>query len=275
MNNILIPVDFSNNAEQALLFGLHLAEKEKTKAIVLHLVSPYSGLNEGVYQIYDFSDYIDEKRNSLKEYVARLISENNISQIEVEIICESGIAADEIVNYSIEKSCGLIIMSSRGSGNISKILLGSTSQAVLSLSKIPLMILPQEFQMDKLNDRVCFATDFHLKLNKKSIQLFEFYNFLRNSNIQFVHVHSEKDIVFREKHEELVSLLFGKLQTHIKYILSDRFEESIETYMQTSESGLLVMLPHQRNFLYYLFFNGHTMQVLKKLHFPVLILYEG
>lgn len=165
-------------------------------------------------------------------------------------------------------------MGSRGSGNISKILLGSTSQAVMSLSKIPLMIIPPGLKFESLNRKVCFATDFHLKFNKKSLQLFDLFNFLKKATIQFVNVHNEKHDVFREKHSELVALLFGKLNVKIKYIFSDQFEESIDAFMQASESGLLVMLPHQRNFLYYLFFSGHTLPVVKKLRYPVLILYE-
>ncbi|MBK9108428.1 MAG: universal stress protein [Saprospiraceae bacterium] len=275
MKNILLPIDFSKGAEISLLFGLQLAQKEKAKAIVLHIVSPYGGLTEGVFQIYDYAVYLDEKRKALQDYISKFRTKNNIQKVVVETICESGIAAEEIINYSIKNDSCLIVLGSRGTGNISKILLGSTSQSVMSMSKTPLMIIPQGFKFESFNKKVCFATDFHLKFNKKSLQLFDQFDFLNKATIEFVHVHSAKQEVFREKHAELVALLFGKLKIIIKYILSDQFEESIDAYMQASESGLLVMLPHQRNFLYYLFFSGHTLAVVKKLHYPVLILYEG
>lgn len=94
MKNILIPIDFSKGSEQALFFGLQLAQSENAKAIVLHIVSPYGGLDQGVYQIYDYAVYLDEKRKALQEFISKFKVKNNLRKTEVETICESGMAAE-------------------------------------------------------------------------------------------------------------------------------------------------------------------------------------
>lgn len=275
MKSILLPIDFSKNAEQALLFGLHLAKREKSRIVVLHVVSPYSGIESQASHLFDISLYLDERRKATEDYVKNIRLKNGIQRINLKLICAAGVTTELILKYAEELYCQLVIMGSRGTSNISKILLGSTSQSVLALSKIPLLLIPPGFKYEYLNKKVCFATDFHLKLNKYSMDLTKEFNFLKSSMVQFVHVHDESSQVFKEKHLELVSLVFGHLKSKIKYLCSPRFEESISSYMETSESSLLILLPHQHNFLYNLFFTGHTLPLVKKLKYPVLVLYEA
>ncbi|HEX5625448.1 MAG TPA: universal stress protein [Saprospiraceae bacterium] len=274
MKAVLIPIDFSKASDAALLFGLHLAKKEKATPFILHVVSPYAGLDNNIYQIFDYSEYLEERRLATEDYLFKFKQKNNLGKLSTQVICESGNVTELILNYSIEKQCGLIIMGALGSSNISKILLGSNTQSVLGLSKIPLMIIPLGYSFEDYNKKVCFATDFHFKLNHRSLELLEQFNFLKTAWIQFVHISDEKIPVYKEKHSELIALLFGKLKTKIKYIFSDNLSSSLETYMQASESSLLILLPHNHNFLYNLFFRGHTVSLIRKLKYPILVLYE-
>ncbi len=275
MKRILLPIDISKGSEYALEYGIQLSSMEHAELLILHAVSPMTGIESPTYQIYDFSEYLNERRIATEEYVYRIRTDMGLaSTVKMEIICEAGHPIELILKHASEAKCDLIIMGSRGAHNISKILLGSTSQAVFGLSKVPLMIIPPEYKVGTLIKEVCFATDFHFKLNKVSMKLMTAYHFLANSLMHFVNVHAPGDLLQEDKHRELVALLFGHIKTKIKYIQSDRFEESLDAYMQATESGLLVVLPHQHNFLYHIFFRGHTMRILKKLEYPVLILYE-
>ncbi|MFZ1423285.1 MAG: universal stress protein [Saprospiraceae bacterium] len=274
MRSILLPIDFSKNSESSLLFGLNLSKKEKLKAIILHVVSPYSGLDNNIYQIFDYSIYLEERKKATEDYLFKFKQKNNLSKLATEVICESGTVADSILKISKEQAAELVVMGAIGSGNISRIVVGSNTQFVLGLSKIPLLIIPQGFKYEDYNRKICFATDFHLKLNKASLAIFESFSFIKSATVQFVHISDEKYPIFKEKHTELVALLFGKLKTRIKYIFSKNLTDSLEAFMQASESSLLVLLPHSHNFLYYLFFRGHTISVVKKLKYPVLVLYD-
>jgi len=272
---MLIPIDFSPAAEDALRFGLQLSVRERAEVIILHVVSPYEGGLQRFGPVYDFGVYLAEKKQALGEYVHRFMADHGIRKRSLQVLCDSGAPAQIIIQQAAAIGSQLIIMGSRGSGNISKILLGSTSQQVLAQSNIPMMLIPPGFGFADFNDRICFATDFHLKLNRVSMHLFRQYNFLRKGLLEFVHVHEGKQEIEEEKHAALVDLLFGGLKTKRKYICSGAFEQSVETYVRSSGARLLILLPHQRNFLYYLFFRGHTLPLVKHLSHPVLILYEA
>lgn len=274
MKHILVPIDFSKSSENALIFALSMARKEKAKVTVLHIVSPFGGLEEGVLQVYDFSVYLEEKRKSMVGYMDRIQTKYGFRRIKVDLRCESGQSAEGILHFADSIQVDLIIMGSRGGSNISKILLGSTSQAIVSLAKIPVLIIPPDFRMEDYQAKICFATDYHLKLNKAARNLFDQYDFLAKAQIIFVHVHNAQTPVYREKHAALVDLIFPKIKSKLKYIESDQFEESIDNYMRSSESGMLILLPHEHYFLFHLFFRGHTLPIVKKLRYPILILHE-
>lgn len=271
---ILIPIDFSKSAEVALEYGLKLAKNEKSEVSILHVVSPFGGLNEGVLQIYDFEVYVEEKSKALSVYVDKILKRLNIRKIALSTFCETGQPAETIFNFGMKHNVDLMIMGSRGGSNISKIILGSTSQELISMTRIPILLIPPDLAFEDMKSRVCFATDFHLKLNKKAIRLFEQFAFINKATVRFVHVYPPGEAVFKEKHEAIADLVFPRLKKQVKYIESVQFEASIDTYMINSESNLLILLPHEHSVLYYLFFRGHTLPIVKKLRYPVLILHE-
>ncbi len=273
MKRILLPVDLSKGSELAVRYGLQLAAGEGAELIVLNVVSPLAEI-ERQSSMSGISSYLQERTGDMHEYVYPLQSLLSAGAVQVNYICKAGHPIEIILEVAHEEKCDLIIMGSRGANNFSKFVLGSTSQGVFGLSKIPLMIVPSDYSKDKLNDKVCFATDFHFHLNAQSMRLMTTYNFLAGSLLHFVHVHSPTDFIEEDKHRELVALVFGPVKSKIKYIQSDIFEDSLDTYMKATGSGLLIMLPHPHSLLYQLFFRGHTLGVLKKLNYPVLVLYE-
>lgn len=61
---------------------------------------------------------------------------------ETEIVLSRGSAVHETLRYAEEKSVSLIVMGTRGRGNLKDALLGSVSQNVVRLSKNPMLLVP-------------------------------------------------------------------------------------------------------------------------------------
>lgn len=59
----------------------------------------------------------------------------------VESVVRRGSPADEIVRYAEEKGTGLIVMGSRGWGEMHAVLLGSVSERVLHSAPCPVLIV--------------------------------------------------------------------------------------------------------------------------------------
>ena len=124
---ILCPVDFSPASERALV---HAAERHAHDAelIVLHVGSPDAG-DPGLLlkeQLHHFSRYSD----MLSAY-----------RCNVRFSVEYGSPADIIIDQAGRHDAELIVLASHGSNNISRLLVGSTTEAVMRRAGCPVLVL--------------------------------------------------------------------------------------------------------------------------------------
>src|ERR1700757_4883997 len=112
MKTILVPIDFSKNAETALFYAITLANKTQAKIILL-----YS------FHINFTSGYVPENRieediresaahwNTALKKLYNTISHH--SKIHVECISTQNMAVDAILGTAKEKNVDLILMGTR------------------------------------------------------------------------------------------------------------------------------------------------------------------
>lgn len=124
---ILCPVDFSPSSDQALL---HVAERYAHDAvlIVLHVGNQNAGdrgvlLKEHLHHFSRFSDLLSAYRCNLR------------------FAMEYGLPAEVIVEYARKQAVDLIVLGSHGESNISRLLVGSTAEAVMRQAPCQVLVL--------------------------------------------------------------------------------------------------------------------------------------
>jgi len=125
--NILCPVDFSPSSEKALL---HVAERHApdTELIILHVGSPDTGDRGGLLKehLHHFSRYSD----MLSAY-----------HCNVRFTVEYGSPAEVIIEQAKRHGTELIVLGSHGANNISRLLVGSTTEAVMRKAGCQVLVL--------------------------------------------------------------------------------------------------------------------------------------
>jgi len=136
-DKILVAVDHSEMSDRAVLAAKDLAVLSKGEVWVLHLREREMGAKTGVLRI-------DETTEDADAQVAA----------SVEVLTEAGVkahgevrntifgyAAREIVNDASEVDADVIVMGSRGRGDLAGLLLGSTAHKVIHLSDRPVLVV--------------------------------------------------------------------------------------------------------------------------------------
>jgi nucleotide-binding universal stress UspA family protein len=129
---ILLPLDGSKTAEQALFWALQYAKPSKAQVIllqVLHKEYPLEGL--------PFRAGSGEARR----YLQGIEREFNYAGIPTKIILCSEPVSRTIVETARRQGCDLIIMTSRGASKVVRWLMGGVAQQVMRLSPIPVFIV--------------------------------------------------------------------------------------------------------------------------------------
>jgi len=136
-DRILVAVDHSEMSDRAVLAARDLAVLSKGEVWVLHLREREMGFKTGVLT----DDETTEQANAQVAASVEVLAQAGVKahgQVRNTIF---GRAAREIVDDAIEVGADVIVMGSRGRGDIAGLLLGSTAHKVIHLSDRPVLVV--------------------------------------------------------------------------------------------------------------------------------------
>ena len=141
--NILIAIDGSPLADRALDTGLALAQALKASVTLVTVSEGLSAL-EITALVRINADEAAEQYEALAEKVAREVlmnAKDKAAPVPAQaVLVKNRPAAVGIVETATVQSCDLIVMASHGRRGLRKMILGSVTNEVLAMSKIPVLV---------------------------------------------------------------------------------------------------------------------------------------
>lgn len=135
--NILIPTDGSERAEQAVSQGIEMAAAFDAEVHALYVIE-----NKATYILT--VGLSDEDMEEYREYGEEVVSEvaNRAADrgLEAKGVIKTGRISEEIVEYAEDNDIDHIVMGKQGRGAIGKYV-GSTAEKVLRMSDIPVTVI--------------------------------------------------------------------------------------------------------------------------------------
>lgn len=137
--HILVPIDFSASADQALDFAMALARKLPARLTLLHVIHiiPLGITDGGASLPLAYIETLEaDVRTSLETYRKRVTE----AGIEAEVMSVHGIPFQSIIDVARDKQVDMIIMGTHGRTGLKHILLGSVAEKVVRLAPCPVLI---------------------------------------------------------------------------------------------------------------------------------------
>jgi nucleotide-binding universal stress UspA family protein len=131
---ILVAVDGSQFAGNAITYALKLAGEFKSEVFVVHVHERELG-RAGAFPL----ESLQEAEKVVADTVKRFADAGVPTQGEVQHALV-GHAAKHIVDTAVERRSDLIVMGSRGLSDIAGLLLGSVTHKVLQLAQVPVFV---------------------------------------------------------------------------------------------------------------------------------------
>ena len=136
-DRILVAVDHSEISDRAVLAARDLAVLSKGEVWVLHLREREIGAKTGVL----VPDETTDEANAQVAASFEVLTQAGVKAHGEVRNTIFGYAAREIVNDAIQVDADVIVMGSRGRGDIAGLLLGSTAHKVIHLSDRPVLVV--------------------------------------------------------------------------------------------------------------------------------------
>jgi nucleotide-binding universal stress UspA family protein len=137
---ILLAIDGSAHAEKALKYARDLALRDGAQVIVVHAFQPLPSYHVSPGETW--GDKIVARHITVGRELADEAGQK-LQAAGIDVIVEvlEGPAADAILRVADTRQPDLIVMGSRGHGELASLLLGSVSHRVLAHTQVPVLIV--------------------------------------------------------------------------------------------------------------------------------------
>ena len=132
---ILLPIDFSERANQAVRFAVPVAERFNSEIVLLHVLPPYREFG-AIEMASAMTEILANRRKDAEQRIAGFLREE-LAAHRVRRLLLDGDPAREIVDCARREEAGLIVMPTHGYGPFRRMLLGSVTAKVLHDADCP------------------------------------------------------------------------------------------------------------------------------------------
>jgi nucleotide-binding universal stress UspA family protein len=133
---ILVPIDFSEHSEAAVRYAEDLAGRYRAGLQLLHVVEvptyPY-------FYVPPEEEYIESRKKRAHEALEELAATTVEEKVDYSTHVVDGRAGSEIVEFSAGSESDLIVISTHGLSGLDRLLMGSTTEEVVSRAQIPVL----------------------------------------------------------------------------------------------------------------------------------------
>lgn len=276
MHTILVPYDFSEQAENAFQFAQQLATKTMGKLKLVHIVETpttqsFSTMGEmnldsaQLNQVY-MIELVEKRKKQLQEIEE--LHQNKPYTFKTRLAFGNPYAG--ISSEIADRKADLVVMGSKGSSGLEELLIGSNTEKVVRHAKCPVITVKQPVNVDEIK-KIIFASDFS-EVNHEVIQHIKSLQELLEAELSLVKINTpnffETTKDSRQKIEEFV-VKNGLNNTQAVIYNSTSEEEGIIEYAEEINADMIAMATHGRTGFMHLLSGSIAEDVVNHAKRPV------
>ena len=273
MKRILVPTDFSEEADNALAAACSLAEKSESEILLLHVIDdPHLNLIKVTGETHGDpmeKVFVMKLIEKTKEKLGAIISDDKYKNISLSYKLEVGNPYTAISEAIVTNDSSLVVMGTKGATGLRELLVGSVADKVVRYSKCPVITVKKCRDLSKVKN-IVFATD--LKDDQASIiedlkKLQEFYG-------AKLHIVKAYDSIWlkNEEVEQRINEFAAKvgLKDYTVTVVEESDEAyAILKYAREVEADMIAMGTHNRSGLLHLLVGQISKDVVNHAHRPI------
>jgi len=275
MKTIIIPTDFSPTATNAMHYGIDMAKSIQASIILLHVYQvpvSYTDTPIVLVSVEELKKEAEQKLEKLHKEVEHLTS----GSIKIYTETRLGNIADEIENLCKKVKPFAVVMGSKGSTGIEKILFGSTTLTAIRHLTWPVICVPPGKTFGNGIKKIGFACDFRNIVEitpADAIKTFvkEFGAELHVLNVDY---HNKQFKPETPEQSALLHTMLEEVKPIYDFIEHKDIEDGLNEFAEKNNLDLLITIPKKHKLLDGLFKPSSTKQLVVQSHIHVMCIHE-
>lgn len=277
MKKILVPIDFSENCENALVYALEMAKLYKAELVLLHTfelpisesqITPinYAEIYEAIEQSNSdqFKDEMPRFEEIAKSHAAGHITMSHIMK-PGELIYN----IKEVVKH---ENIDFVVMGTNGASGWFESLIGTNTSSVISEIEVPVLSISHDTKFHKM-ETIGFRTRYK---EDEIYALNEVMDLAKRigAKVKCLYVKTPDSGFKGERIEYWESIFENEKNLDFFAIPSDNVETAIEDFIVNQSIDLMAMVEHRKNFFARLFTTSNTEKMSLHSKTPILALHD-
>ncbi|AUC84619.1 universal stress protein, UspA family [Polaribacter sp. ALD11] len=276
MKCILLPTDFSENADNALSYAVQLYKDVECNFYILHT---YTLINISANNMMDSPSVLalqgvekEIAERKLKETENRLNTEFKNTKHKFITIASLNFLKSEMAEAIKDYDIDLVVMGTKGATGAKEIFIGTNTMDVIKKINCAVIAVPSKFKYKKPRE-ILFPTDYKVSKSNKYLSLIRELCEEHQSRLHILNVY--QNISLKETQQQTEAFLEAFFVDNV-HIFHDgeglELIEVIESFEKKYKVNFLVMVYNNHNFFENLLFKPVVNQMVYHTDIPFLVI---
>lgn len=275
MKTLIIPTDFSPVATNAMNYAVDMALDIQASILLLHVYQiPVSMTDVPVVLVSadELKKSSEEKLEKIKQSVLHITS----GKVKIYTEARLGDVVDELESLCKQIQPFAVIMGTKGSTGLERILFGSTTLTVIRHLTWPVIVVPPGKEYGNGIKKIGFACDFKQVVETTPVHYIKQVVEAFGAELHILNVDYNNKNFTPETPEQslLLHTLFEDLNPRYHFIRHPDIEDGLNEFAETNNLDLLITIPKKHKLLEGIFKPSSTKQMVTQSHVPVMCVHE-
>lgn len=270
VQNILIPSDFSANANKALCYALKLYGDSNVNFHLFHAFT--SPVQTGT--LISVADIIkNESTRHLKRDFESCTKEIGVTPSNVQYIVENDLFYRSLKKVVADYKIDLVFMGTKGATNAFEELMGSNTSKIIKQATAPIIAVPNGYKTYKPT-KILLAEDYKHGINLDVLEPLKELALKFNSSIDILYVKNNTESVNHAEARTKFDNFFGDIKHKYHCVEQADVAGTIESYMHEKQVKMVVTLPGRNNLFDDVLHKSVTNKIVLNTDIPLMALHQ-
>jgi len=276
MRKILIPIDFSENAINAVKYAIGLFKYDISEFFIMNAFADEVYENTLEMSRPFFEEYQEKVKEAtdraLQKIVVEMMKISSNPKHDYKYVSVFKSLVDAANDIADKEDIDIIVMGTKGKTDNREITFGSQTLQVVKYVKCPVLMVPQGFH-NSLPKNILFATDYLIPYKRRELKLVSMLAKSFGVRLNFLHMTRSKNSTHRQLDNR--AFLEGCTKENLVAFFNvegDSIELEVKKFIETNGVNLLVMVNSRHSYMESLLETSAIETLGLQINIPFLVL---